>query len=169
VLTCHPGAIYGTGPVPERALARTTFNRVILAGLRGRLAASLGYPVSWVTGDDVARGALAALDNGTAGDRYWFLGHPDDRMSTAAVCNRAIEIAGLSHRVDDEDPRVDHEALVKKYGPTLVTVAVKIVESDDPPRPVVSKTGRAVGYTPTRLQDGLERLVAWLRAIGRLD
>lgn len=167
-LTCHPGAIYGPGPVPHRALAPTTFNRVILAGLHGRLKKSLGYPVSWVTGQDVARGAIAALDNGTPGARYWFLGHPDDRTSTAQVCNRAIAIAGLSYYVEDEDPRSNQDALIETYGPTLVAVAAKIVESNDPPRPVVTKTSRAIGYTPTRLQDGLEQLVGWLRRIGRL-
>jgi len=167
-LTCHPGAIYGEGPVAERALARTTFNRVILAALRGRMTQSLGYPVSWVTGDDVARGALAALDNGKPGDRYWFTGHPDDRTSTAQLCNQAIAIAGLDHHVDDVDPRHDHESLIRIYGPTLVAVARKIVETAHPPRPVVSKTSRTLGYTPTRLHDGLRRLVTWLRDLGRL-
>jgi nucleoside-diphosphate-sugar epimerase len=168
-LTCHPGAIYGAGLVPDRALARTTFNRVILAALRGRLTHSLGYPVSWVTGDDVARGALAALDHGTAGDRYWFLGHPDDRTSTAQMCNQAITIAGIEHRVEDEDPRINRRALVEKYGPTLVAVATEIVENPGPPRSVVTKTGKAIGYTPTRLRDGLQRFVTWLRSIGRFD
>jgi dihydroflavonol-4-reductase len=30
VLTCHPGAIYGPGLVAQRALHRTSFNRVLL-------------------------------------------------------------------------------------------------------------------------------------------
>ena len=37
VLTCHPGAIFGPGLVVERALHRTSFNRVLLAGMRGRI------------------------------------------------------------------------------------------------------------------------------------
>ena len=37
MLTCHPGAIYGPGLVAQRALHRTSFNRVLLAGMRGRL------------------------------------------------------------------------------------------------------------------------------------
>src|ERR1700756_267005 len=36
VLTCHPGAIFGPAPVVERALHRTSFNRVLLAGVRGK-------------------------------------------------------------------------------------------------------------------------------------
>src|SRR6201984_1482558 len=35
VLTCHPGAIFGPAPVVERALHRTSFNRVLLAGMGG--------------------------------------------------------------------------------------------------------------------------------------
>ncbi len=37
IVTCHPGAIYGPGLVAQRALHRTSFNRVLLAGMRGRL------------------------------------------------------------------------------------------------------------------------------------
>ena len=44
VLTCHPGAIFGPGLVVERALHRTSFNRVLLAGMRGKLARLSGVP-----------------------------------------------------------------------------------------------------------------------------
>src|ERR1700740_252549 len=37
VLTCHPGAIFGPGLVVERALHRTSFNRVLLAGRGGKI------------------------------------------------------------------------------------------------------------------------------------
>lgn len=169
VLTCHPGAIYGPGPVIDRALARTSFNRVILAALRGRLRRSLGYPVSWVTGTDVARGAIAALDRGVAGHRYWLVGRAEDRASTAQACNRAIAIAGLSHEVVDIDPRDDREALVEEFGPTLVAVATRSVEDGERPRPSVSKTSAEIGYEPVPLDEGLTELVTWLRTIGRLD
>lgn len=49
-----------------------------------------------------------------------------------------------------------------------IALAVKVVESDEPLRPVVTKTSKAIGYTRTRLQDGPERLIAWLRRISRL-
>lgn len=48
-----------------------------------------------------------------------------------------------------------------------IALAAKVVESE-PLRPVVSKTSKAIGSTPRRLQEGLERLIAWLRRIGRL-
>ena len=62
VLTCHPGAIYGPGLVAERALHRTSFNRVLLAAMRGRSSAYLAFPVTWVAAADVAWGSIAALD-----------------------------------------------------------------------------------------------------------
>ena len=52
------------------------------------------------------------------------------------------------------------------FQPTAM--AAKVVESDEPLRPPVTKTSKAIGSTPTRLQDGPERLIAWLRRIGRL-
>ena len=85
IVTCHPGAIFGPGPVPDRALARTSFNRVLLAALRGRVTRYLRFPVSWVLGEDVARGSVAALDSGVSGERYWLEGRPRDSISTAAV------------------------------------------------------------------------------------
>ncbi|MDT5325202.1 MAG: hypothetical protein QOF25_2354 [Mycobacterium sp.] len=83
VLTCHPGAIYGPDLVARRALHRTSFNRVLLAGMRGRLTRYLSFPVTWV----------------------------------AAGCNRACEIAGIDHRVEDLDYRSDPEALTRRLAP----------------------------------------------------
>ena len=64
VLTCHPGAIFGPAPVVERALHRTSFNRVLLARCAERSSAILHFPVTWVAGKDVATGSIAALDRG---------------------------------------------------------------------------------------------------------
>jgi len=55
------GAIYGPGPVAKRALARTSFNRVLQAGLQGKLTRYLRFLVTWVYCEDVARGSIAAL------------------------------------------------------------------------------------------------------------
>src|ERR1700730_16780907 len=108
VLTCHPGAICGPGLVVERALHRTSFNRVLLAGLRGKIKRYLAFPVTWVAGKDVARGSIAALDRG---------------MPRAAGINRACEIPGIDHRVEDLDYRSDPEALTAEFGPTLMAIA----------------------------------------------
>jgi dihydroflavonol-4-reductase len=167
VVTCHPGAIYGPAPVASRALARTSFNRVLLAALRGRLDRYLRFPVSWVFADDVARGSIAALDRGIAGERYMLDGRPEDVMSIAAACNRACVLAGVAHRVDDVEPSMDPE-LAETFGPTLMAIATG-ERADPSERPARSKTAERLGYVATPLDDGLGELVSWLREIGRLE
>jgi dihydroflavonol-4-reductase len=168
VLTCHPGAIYGPGLVAARALHRTSFNRVLLAGMRGRLTAYLAFPVTWVAAHDVAAGSIAALDRGVAGERYLLIGRPEDTISTAAGCNRACEIAGVDHRVEDLDYRSDPEALTEAFGPTLMAIAGAAARDVRPPRSDDNPTNLRLGYAPMSLDDGLRLLIPWLRGLGRL-
>jgi dihydroflavonol-4-reductase len=82
-------------------------------------AADCGLPVvsgTWVAARGVAAGSIAALDRGVAGERYLLIGCPEDTISTAAGCNRACEIAGVDHRVEDLDYRSDPEALTAAFG-----------------------------------------------------
>src|ERR1700753_4240004 len=123
VLTCHPGAIFGPGLVVERALHRTSFNRVLLAGMRGKIKRYLAFSVTWVAGRNVAMGSIAALDRGVAGERYLLVGKPGDTISTAEGINRACAIAGIDHRVEDLDYRSDPDALTAEFGPTLTAIA----------------------------------------------
>jgi dihydroflavonol-4-reductase len=168
VLTCHPGAIYGPGLVVERALHRTSFNRVLLAAMRGRISAYLAFPVTWVAAADVASGSIAALDNGVAGSKYWLTGRPEDEISTAAGCNRACEIAGVEHRVEDLDHRTAPKEIVDAFGPTLYAIADAAAEQVRPPRPIDNPTHDQLGYDPMSLDDGLRLLIPWLRELGRL-
>lgn len=168
VLTCHPGAIFGPGLVVERALHRTSFNRVLLAGMRGRIKRYLAFPVTWVAGADVAAGSIAALDRGVAGERYLLIGRPEDTFSTAAGINRACEIAGIDHRVEDVDYRSDPPALTKEFGPTLMAIARAAAKDARKPRPADNLTSRRLGYAPMSFDDGLRLLIGWLRRLGRL-
>jgi dihydroflavonol-4-reductase len=168
IVTCHPGAIYGPGLVAQRALHRTSFNRVLLAGMRGRLTGYLTFPVTWVAAHDVASGSIAALDRGVAGERYLLVGRPEDTVSTAAGCNRACEIAGIDHRVQDLDYRSDPEALTAAFGPTLMAIAAAAARDVRPPRSADNPTSRRLGYSPMSLDDGLGLLIPWLRELGRL-
>jgi dihydroflavonol-4-reductase len=169
VLTCHPGAIFGPGLVVDRALHRTSFNRVLLAGMRGRIKRYLSFPVTWVAGADVAAGAIAALDRGVAGERYLLIGQPDDTLSTAAGINRACEIAGIDHRVDDLDYRSDPEALSAEFGPTLMAIAEAAATDVRALRATDNPTNRRLGYAPMSFSDGLRLLIPWLRTLGRLE
>ena len=168
VLTCHPGAIFGPGLVVERALHRTSFNRVLLAGMRGKIKRYLAFPVTWVAGADVAQGSIAALDRGVAGERYLLVGPPEDTFSTAAGINRACEVAGIDHRVEDLDYRSDPEALTAEFGPTLMAIAEAAAKSVRKPRTDDNLTTRRLDYRPMSFDDGLRLLISWLREIGRL-
>src|SRR6195952_2750305 len=168
VLTCHPGAIYGPGLVAKRALHRTSFNRVLLAGMRGKLTGYLTFPVTWVAAHDVAAGSIAALDRGVSGERYLLIGRPEDTISTAAACNRACEIAGVDHRVEDLDYRSDPEALTAAFGPTLLAIAAAAAGDVRPARSADNPTNRRLDYDPMSLDDGLRLLIPWLRELGRL-
>lgn len=169
VLTCHPGAIFGPGLVVERALHRTSFNRVLLAGMRRRINRYLAFPVTWVAGADVAKGSIAALDRGVAGERYLLIGQPEDTVSTAAGINRACEIAGIDHRVEDLDYRSDPEALTVEFGPTLMAIAEAAAKSVPRLRSNDNLTTRRLGYDPLSFDDGLRLLIPWLRELGRLE
>lgn len=167
VVTCHPGAIFGPSPVLSRALHRTSFNNVLLAALRKRFDSYLRFPITWVFADDVARGAVAALDRGVSGERYMLDGRPQDVMSVAACSNRCLAVAGISHRIEDVEPSWD-PALVERFGPTLVAIAT--AERGDPRlRSTDTKTSRRLGYVPTPLDDGLRALVDWLRLHGKVS
>ncbi|MEB3981141.1 NAD-dependent epimerase/dehydratase family protein [Mycobacterium sp. 663a-19] len=168
VLTCHPGAIFGPGLVVERALHRTSFNRVLLAGMRGKIKRYLAFPVTWVAGADVARGAITALDKGVSGERYLLVGRPEDTFSTAGGINRACEIAGIDHRVDDLDYRTDPEALTEEFGPTLMAIAEAAAKTRRKPRSKDNLTTRRLGYAPMSFDDGLRLLISWLRGLGKL-
>jgi dihydroflavonol-4-reductase len=168
VLTCHPGAIYGPGLVVERALHRTSFNRVLLAGMRGKIKRYLAFPVTWVAGADVAKGSIAALDKGVAGERYLLVGQPEDTFSTAGGINRACEVAGIDHRVEDLDYRTDPETLTAEFGPTLMAIAKAAARSERKPRTTNNLTTRRLDYAPMSFDDGLRLLISWLRTLGKL-
>ena len=169
VVSTHPGAIFGPSAVASNALGRTSFNRVLLGALRGRLERYLRFPVSWVLADDVARGCVLALDHGVSGERYMLDGRAEDVVSIAEACNRACELAGLDHRVEDVVPS-DEPELIEIFGPTLVAIASR---ADGENRPLgnlpKSKTAKRLGYDPASLDVGLRITIGWLREIGRLD
>jgi dihydroflavonol-4-reductase len=170
VVTTHPGAIFGPSPVVSNALGKTSFNRVLVAALRGRLDRYLKFPVSWVFGDDVARGCILALDRGVSGERYMLDGRPEDVVSIAKACTRICELAGIDHRVADIDPSDDPE-LAKVFGPTLVAIAekAKAAGKGSVRRLADSKTYKRLGYDPISLDDGLRATTEWLREVGKID
>ena len=169
VVTAHPGAIYGPSPVASNALGRTSFNRVLLSALRGRVTRYLTFPVSWVYAEDIARGCILALDRGVSGERYMLDGQPEDVVSTAVACNRICALAGIDHRVEDVAPSDDPE-LLEVFGPTLMAIAFKAASTKTTRNDLrASKTYKRLGYDPIGLDEGLLHTAEWLREIGRVD
>jgi dihydroflavonol-4-reductase len=167
VVSTHPGAIFGPSPVVSNALGMTSFNRVLLSALRGRIERYLRFPVSWVYGEDIARGCILALDKGVAGERYMLDGQPEDVVSIATACNQICTLAGMEHRVIDVEPSDDPE-LLATFGPTLVAIAAKAAATTPKPRPLKdSKTYKRLGYDPISLNDGLAATTDWLRGLGK--
>ncbi|MGA2932658.1 MAG: NAD-dependent epimerase/dehydratase family protein [Acidimicrobiales bacterium] len=168
VVSTHPGAIFGPSPVVSNALGRTSFNRVLVSALRGRVDRYLKFPVSWVFAEDIARGCILALDKGVAGERYMFDGQPEDVVSIASACNRICRLAGVHHHVVDVEPSDDPE-LAAVFGPTLMAIATKAADESPSRRPLTeTKTYKRLGYDPISLDEGLGLTVEWLREIGRL-
>ena len=90
----------------RQALHPTSFNAILLASIRGRIPMFLDFPVTWVAANDVASApSHGSAARSQAGERYWLVGRPEDTISTAAGCNRACELAGVDHRVEDLDYR----------------------------------------------------------------
>jgi nucleoside-diphosphate-sugar epimerase len=169
VVTTHPGAIFGPSPVASNALARTSFNRVLLSALRTRITQYLTFPVSWVFAEDIARGCILALDRGVSGERYMLDGRPEDVVSTAEACNRICVLSGIDHHVEDVAPSDDPE-LLRVFGPTLMAIASKLASTPTSRQALTaSKTYRRLGYDPISLDDGLQCTAQWLRAIGKVE
>jgi dihydroflavonol-4-reductase len=169
VVSAHPGAIYGPSPVASNALGMTSFNRALLAAVRGRMERYIKFPVSWVFAEDIARGCLLALDKGVAGERYMLDGRPEDVVSTADACTRICQLAGLDRVVVDVEPSDDPE-LLKVFGPTLLAIARKAAHQTPERRRLEdSKTYKRLGYNPISLDEGLARTCEWFRALGKMD
>jgi dihydroflavonol-4-reductase len=169
VVSTHPGAIFGPSPVMSNALGMTSFNRVLLSAARGRIERYLKFPVSWVYGEDIARGCILALDKGVSGERYMLDGRPEDVVSIANACNRMGKLVGLDHEVVDVEPSDDPE-LAKVFGPTLVAIAEKAAKARPDRRQLEdSKTYKRLGYSPISLDEGLATTLGWFREIGKLD
>jgi dihydroflavonol-4-reductase len=159
-----PGGTFGPAPTPGRALGSTSYNRVVRAAIRGRIADYVSFPVPWVRAEDVASGVVASIDRGTTGDTYLAFGI-EDAQTTAAFLNVACEEAGVAHRVrevtiDPADPEAG-----KRYGATLAELARRTW-----PVPWFDNTYTRshLGYSPVPLREAMRETVEWLRATGNI-
>lgn len=159
-----PGGTFGPGLVLSRAMASSSYNRVLRGALNGKLNDYVTFPVPWVFAEDVASVCISAATKGVAGRTYLAFG-AEDAQSTAAFLNVALEVAGQDRTIaevsiDPSDPTAE-----ERYGATLVELAARTY-----PVPWFdnSRTRAELGYAPRSLHQGMEQTIPWLRDNGQI-
>jgi NAD+-dependent farnesol dehydrogenase len=156
----YPGVVYGPGTFTEGNL----IGRLIADHLKGRLPGLVGpeHPWSYSYVDDVADGHCAALERGTAGDRYMLGG---ENATQIRVFELVRQLAGRGLPMRIPYPVADalgaaEELRVKLLGgtPLITRGAVEIFRHDWPVDGVQS--ARALGYSSTSLETGLEKTLS---------
>jgi dihydroflavonol-4-reductase len=160
------GGAYGPSPLPDRSMVAPSFNARICAAIMGEVSDNVAFPIPWVYCEDVAAAAVSAIDRGRPGERYLAFGPVTDVGSMPFFCNRAAEIAGVSHRVSDiSRDRLDDPAMLERFGPSLIALGKRQF-----PEPwfVADMTCERLDYHPVSLDDGLRRTIPWLAQHGFL-
>jgi dihydroflavonol-4-reductase len=165
VLFVVPGGTFGPAPTPGRALAPTSYNRIIRAAIRGRLSSYVSFPVPWVRAEDVAQAVVSAIDHGEPGVTYLAFG-AEDAQTTASFLNVACEVAGVEHRVGERVVETYDPALAEVFGPTLLDLAQR---SWPVPWFDNSHTREQLDYRPLPLRESMEETVDWMREKRLLD
>ena len=164
IVVVVPGGTFGPAPTAQRAMAPTSFNRLLRGAIRGRLTEYVSYPVPWVFADDVAAATISAITKGRTGEKYLAFG-AEDAMSTAQFLNTACELAGVAHRVEDVRIEPGDPQALERYGPSLVALAAR-----EFPVPWFDneRTRETLDYDPVPLRYALRRTIDWLRDLGMM-
>lgn len=160
-VTLLPGATFGPGPNPKRAVAPPGFNARLVLALRGEIDEFPVAALSFVLASDVARAAVSALDRGVAGEKYLAFGRVDEVASGVDLFNLALEAAGSEHRVcalRDED--IGRPDVIARWGPALLrSTQTRVL----PPFENTATVER-LGHQPTPLRAAVQTTVDWLTA-----
>jgi dihydroflavonol-4-reductase len=156
----QPGAAFGPSPCLENAMFQN-FNTCLALAIRGEVDPKMPMPLAYVLADDCAYVCVAALEKGVKGERFLAKGRQEDVATIAHITNRACEIAGVSHRVEEvSKDQLDDPVIVAKFGATMISLAKRSY-----PEPLFdsSTTEERLGYLPTSLSDGLTTTIDWMR------
>ncbi len=159
-----PGGTFGPAPTPKRALAATSYNRLVRSAVEGKIRQYISFPIPWVRAEDVASCVVAAADRGRRGETYLAFGR-EDAQTSAAFCNLACEVAGVDHRVAEVLVDPDDPEARRFYGDTLVELATRrwpVPWFDN------TVTRQTLGYAPVPIRQAVEETVAWLRDLGQI-
>lgn len=148
VMVLNPVSIYGPSPAGPHS-----YNGLLAAAAEGGIEAVVDAPIGWVLAEDVALGHLLVYRHGESGRRYVLCG---EVMSFGSVLHRYAELVGSPHRVRVLPPGSD-------LGPDAPIFARRSeVYGKLAPVRIDDRQARALGFSPTGLEDGLARTAAWL-------
>lgn len=159
IVVVVPASVYGPSPVLSRALASTSFNRLVRGALNGRLVTYPDISSIWVRAEDVAAVAVGALRHGKAGERFLGVG-AEDAVPSRDFFNLACEIAGVPHRVERAEIDPDDPAALATYGESMVAA---IGRSRPVPAVDASWTRSRLDHDPMPMHDALTETVEWMR------
>jgi dihydroflavonol-4-reductase len=141
------------GPAPA---GPSSYNRVLLAAIRGEIAVAVAARVGWVLAEDVSLGHLLAYERGAAGRRYVVCG---EVLAFPEMLNRAAELWGSAHRVASLPPG-------SSLPPESSMFAVRSeVYGRLGPVQIDDAQARALGLQPRGVNDGLRLTIDWLRSL----
>jgi dihydroflavonol-4-reductase len=144
-----PACVYGPSPLGPRA-----YTRLLLDAANGTVREVVDATVNWVLAQDVAAGTVLALERGEPGHRYLLGG---ETASYRRVLHAFAALTGGT-RVTTLPPG-------SVLGPDAGPFARRSeVYGHFPPVRFADAGARALGYTPTGVDEGLARTVQWLRA-----
>ena len=160
VVRVHPGVIYGPGPLTDGNLIGTMVSDHLRGKLPGIVGADCVWSFAWV--DDVARAHVAALERGRPGERYRLGGENYPQMRVFELV-RDLTGHALPRRLPvwlavAVGAIEEFRAGLTGRPPLLTAGTVKILTQDWTMDS--SLAVNELGYSITRLEDGIARVVA---------
>jgi nucleoside-diphosphate-sugar epimerase len=158
-----PGGVFGPSPAVDRALTLPSMDALLVSALKGEIEEIIDFPIPWSYVDDVAWVSVAALENGTRGERYIAHGLSEEVSGMSVFCNAALEVAGSKRRIHSiRGDQLNDPAIREKYGDSWVDLAKTPF-----PKPWSDSTftQKRLGYKPTAMRDGLVTTIDWMRNV----
>ena len=153
---------YVLGPALNRMRAGETSTRIVANYLRGRLPAIVDAYTNIVDVEDIADGHLLAAAQGRAGERYILGG---DNLPWSEVIDRIAGISGVRHPLLVLPPEVAGiaDALKRAGVPFGLLEGIRLMAPNW--RYSSARARRELGYSPRRVNETLERTVAWYQEL----
>lgn len=165
VVMLYPGVVYGPGDLTDGNLVV----KMAVDHVRGQFPGIVGpgdklWSYAYV--DDVARGHVAALEQGRAGERYFLCGENVSMNDFFAVLQRVTGVAAPRRHIPYAAASMLGYALylwaeLTGHPPLLTHEVVNVFREHW--AYTSAKAERELAYAPTPLEEGLRRTFAWLR------